>query len=52
MRLEPAAGTVTYSPGYGSTESWSAPFTPDPDQVREACRQLRRESDSDTGRQL
>ena len=48
VRLEESSGTVTYSPGYGFTETWSATFTPDATQVAGACRRLRQESDSDT----
>lgn len=48
VRLEASSGTVTYSPGYGSSESWSQTFTPDADQVARVCRQVRREADSET----
>lgn len=48
VRLEESSGTVTYSPGYGATETWSATFIPDAAQVESACRRLRQESDSDT----
>lgn len=48
VRLEASTGTVTWTPGYGSAESWSVPFVPDGGQVRQACRELldRPETDS------
>ena len=46
--LEESSGTVTWSPGYGSTTSWTATFVPDAEAVAEACRALRGEPDAET----
>jgi hypothetical protein len=48
VRLEEASGTVTWSPGYGSSQAWTASFTPDADVVATACRALRDEPDRET----
>lgn len=48
LRLADDAGSITYSPGYGSTERWTATFTPDPDQVVRVCRDLQDERDAGT----
>jgi hypothetical protein len=48
VRLDASAGTVTYSPGYGSPESWSVAFSPDAERVASACRALRDQPDRAT----
>ncbi|WP_204912917.1 hypothetical protein [Microlunatus spumicola] len=48
VRLDATSGTVTWSPGYGSTEAWSATFVPDPDRFARACRDLRDRADEET----
>jgi hypothetical protein len=48
VRLEGSAGTVTWTPGYGSPEAWSVAFVPDPGAVSAACRELRDAPDAET----